>query len=92
MLWPCDGQAGYWIAVDQLQPTRFHLFDRATLAPAGGFTGTRTALTDGVALHAGATPRFPHGVLYALHEDRAVSAFDLGEIARRLHLAPACRR
>jgi len=92
VLWPCGDQAGYWIAVDQLTPTRFHLFDRTTLAPAGSFTGTRTALTDGVALHAHATARFPHGVLYALHDDHAVSAFDLGAVARRLRLDPACHR
>ncbi|WP_144409319.1 phytase [Pseudoxanthomonas suwonensis] len=91
VLWACGAEAGYWIAVDQLRPTRFHLFERTTLAPAGSFTGARTALTDGLALHAEATPRFPHGALYALHEDRAVSAFDLGTIARRLRLAPACQ-
>ena len=53
-------------------------------------TGRRTALTDGVTL-AGPGPRFPHGALYALHADTAVAAFDLGQIATALQLAPACR-
>jgi 3-phytase len=92
VLWPCGADAGYWIAVDQLDPTRFRLFERTTLAPAGSFSGRRTVLTDGVALHADATARFPHGALFALHADHAVSAFDLGDVARRLRLAPACRR
>ena len=93
VLWPCgDDAAGYWIAVDQLDPTRFHLFERTTLAPAGSFTGVRTALTDGVALHAEATPRFPHGALFALNRDHAVSAFDLGDLVRRLRLSPSCLR
>lgn len=91
VLWDCGDGQGYWIAVDQVEPTRFHLFDRGNLAAAGTFSGTRTAYTDGVGL-APATPRFRHGALYALHADNAVAAFDLGEVARRLRLAPACRR
>ncbi len=91
VLWSCGADAGYWIAADQTDPTRFRLFERSTLAPAGSFSGRRTALTDGVALQAAATPRFPHGALFALHADNAVAAFDLGRIARRLQLAPACR-
>jgi 3-phytase len=90
-LWSCGADAGYWIAADQTDPTRFRLFDRNTLAPAGSFSGKRTALTDGIALHAAATPRFPRGVLFALHADNAVAAFDLGRVARQLQLAPACR-
>ena len=92
VLWPCGASGGYWIAVDQVDPTLFRIFDRATLAPVGSFTGTRTALTDGVALHAQATARFPHGALFAQDRDHAVSAFDLGEVVRRLKLAPACLR
>ncbi|WP_051412430.1 hypothetical protein [Pseudoxanthomonas sp. J35] len=90
VLWDCGGGAGYWIAADQVEPTLFRLFDRDTLAPAGRFTGMRTAGTDGVAL-GGPTPRFPHGALFALHADVSVAAFDLGEVARRLKLALACR-
>ncbi|MBE2291469.1 MAG: phytase [Xanthomonadaceae bacterium] len=89
VLWPC-GEGGYWIAADQVDPTRFRVFERDTLAPAGEFSGERTAMTDGVAL-AGPSARFPHGVLYALHADSAVSAFDLGTVAQTLQLAPACR-
>ena len=88
VLWVC-GQDGYWIAADQLDPTRFRVFERDSLAPAGAFSGARTANTDGVAL-AGASARFPHGVLYALHDDTAVAAFDLGQVAQQLQLAPAC--
>lgn len=89
-LWPC-GEGGYWIAADQVEPTRFRIFERQTLVPAGEFSGERTAMTDGVALSS-ATDRFPHGVLYALHDDSAVAAFDLGQVAETLQLAPACRR
>jgi 3-phytase len=90
-LWACDAERGYWIVADQLQPlTVFRLFDRRTLAPRGAFTGTVTAWTDGITLHAAATSRFPHGALFAVHDDRAVSAFDLGRIAQALALDPAC--
>lgn len=90
-LWSCPGGTGYWIAVDQLAPrTIFHLFDRVTLAPRGSFRGEITAHTDGVVLHAASTPSFPGGVLYAVHDDRAVSAFDLRDVVRTLGLAGAC--
>ncbi|HET8819322.1 MAG TPA: phytase, partial [Xanthomonadaceae bacterium] len=97
-LWDCgigdDGApVGYWIAADQLQPaTRFHVFERATLAPVGTFTGETVAWTDGIALHAAAAPGFPHGALFAVHDDRSVAAFDLGGIARALGLGGACLR
>ena len=90
-LWSCAGGVGYWVAVDQLAPlTVFHLFDRTTLAPRGSFRGTVTAHTDGVALHAASTPSFPAGVLYAVHDDRAVAAFDLRDVARALGLGDGC--
>jgi len=90
-LWSCAGGKGYWIAVDQLAPlTVFHLFDRTTLAPRGSFRGAVTAHTDGVALHAASTPSFPGGVLYAVHDDRAVAAFDLRDVARTLGLPDGC--
>ncbi|QDQ73548.1 phytase [Pseudoluteimonas lycopersici] len=89
-LWTCPDGSGYWIAVDQLAPlTIFHLFDRKTLAPVGSFTGKVTSHTDGVALH-GPTKRFPGGVLYAVHDDKALAAFDLREVARTLRIAPTC--
>jgi 3-phytase len=90
-LWSCPDGSGYWIAVDQLSPlTLFHLFDRTTLQPRGSFRGEVTAHTDGVALHAAATPRFPGGALFAVHDDKAVTAFDLREVARVLQLPGAC--
>ncbi len=90
-LWACTPDAGYWIVADQLLPrTVFRLFDRATLAPRGTFSGLVTAWTDGVALHASGTARFPSGVLFAVHHDRAVAAFDLRDIAQALELDPDC--
>lgn len=90
-LWACTADAGYWIAADQLRPyTVFRVFDRVSLAPRGAFRGEVTAWTDGVAVHAAATARFPHGALFAVHSDRAVAAFDLGDVARALDLDPAC--
>jgi 3-phytase len=90
-LWSCPDGGGYWIAVDQLAPlTIFHLFDRVTLAPAGSFQGNVTAHTDGLALHAAATPRFPGGALYAVHDDKSVTAFDLRDVVRTLALAQDC--
>ena len=90
-LWACDADAGYWLVVDQLQPlTVFRVFDRATLAPRGAFSGEIAGWTDGIALHAAATARFPAGALYAVHQDRAVAAFDLRDIVAALSLDPAC--
>lgn len=90
-LWDCTPDSGYWIAVDQLSPlTLFHLYDRASLAPRGSFHGRLTGNTDGIALHLSPTPRFPGGVMYAVHDDRAVTAFDLRDVARALRLDPAC--
>ena len=79
------------MAVAQLAPlTRFHLFDRATLAAVGSFQGRITAHTDGVALDATATARFPGGVLYAVNDDASVTAFDLRDVAAALGLDRAC--
>ncbi|MFD0739318.1 phytase [Lysobacter koreensis] len=90
-LWTCPDGSGYWIAVDQLAPlTIFHLFDRVTLEPRGSFQGQLTAHTDGVALHAAATPSFPGGALFAVHDDKAVTAFDLRDVAKALSLTRGC--
>ncbi|RNF86005.1 phytase [Montanilutibacter psychrotolerans] len=90
-LWSCPDGSGYWLAVDQLAPLAiFHLFDRQTLEPRGSFRGTVTSYTDGVALHAAATPSFPGGVLYAVHDDKAVAAFDLRDVVRALGLNHGC--
>ncbi|HEY0662965.1 MAG TPA: phytase [Lysobacter sp.] len=90
-LWSCPDGSGYWIAVDQLAPlTEFHLFDRVTLQPRGSFRGATTARTDGVALHAAASAGFPGGALYAVHDDKAITAFDLRDVARSLGLPRGC--
>jgi 3-phytase len=90
-LWSCTPVTGYWVAADQRYPqTHFLLFDRDTLAPRGSFMGEVTAHTDGIALHAAATAAFPAGALFAVHDDKAVAAFDLGEVVRALALDPAC--
>ncbi|NUS60767.1 MAG: phytase [Lysobacter sp.] len=91
VLWTCPGGGGYWIAVDQLAPlTLFHLFDRVTLEPRGTFRGATTAHTDGVALHAASMPHFPGGALFAVHDDKAVAAFDLRDVATALNLSKDC--
>jgi 3-phytase len=90
-LWTCPDGGGYWIAVDQLAPlTLFHLFDRVTLEPRGTFRGNTTAHTDGVTLHAAAMPHFPGGALFAVHDDKAVAAFDLRDVAQALQLSQGC--
>lgn len=90
-LWACGPDTGYWVAVDQRETrTAFHLFNRVDLAPAGSFRGMTTAMSDGVAVHAASTATFPHGALFAMHKDEAVSAFDLADIARSLELAAEC--
>ena len=92
-LWSCPGGDGYWVAVDQLAPhTTFHVFDRDTLAPRGSFHGNTTSFTDGIALDATATRRFPGGALYAVDDDKAVTAFDLRDVAAGLGLDPSCVR
>lgn len=91
-LWSCSADGGYWVAVDQLTPTRFRLFERATLARAGVFSGQVTANTDGGTVYAMPTPRFPAGALFALHNDVSLAAFDLRDIARALDLQGDCPR
>jgi 3-phytase len=90
-LWSGPDGGGYWVAVDQRAPlTVFHLFDRDTLEPRGSFQGKATAYTDGVALDATASERFPGGALYAVDNDVAVTAFDLRDVVARLGLDADC--
>ncbi len=89
-LWACDAGEGYWIAVDQLRPTIFRVFDRTTLRPLKTFSGKVVANTDGEVLYAAGTSRFPAGALFALHDDKAVAAFDLRDIVRVLGLSERC--
>ncbi|MEJ1096182.1 MULTISPECIES: phytase [unclassified Pseudoxanthomonas] len=91
-LWNCDGDDGYWIAVDQLTPTLFRVFDRTTLTPQGIFSGHVVANTDGETIYASPTPRFPAGALFALHNDQSLAAFDLRDVASALGLKDNCVR
>lgn len=90
-LWSCTPDTGYWIAADQRYPqTHFLLFERDSLAARGSFMGEVTAHTDGIALHAATTAAFPFGALFAVHDDQAVAAFDLGDVVRALALDADC--
>ncbi|GAA4860600.1 phytase [Luteimonas vadosa] len=90
-LWACGADEGYWVAVDQQAPlTNFHLFHRDSLDPGGSFHGGVASQTDGIALHAAATHRFPAGALYAVHDDRAVVAYDLRDVVAALRLDATC--
>ncbi len=90
-LWDCGPEEGYWIAVDQLVPhSLFHVHERASLAYRGSFRGGVTANTDGIALHLSPMARFPAGVMYAVHDDRSISAFDLRHVIQALDLDQVC--
>ncbi|NOT87198.1 MAG: phytase [Lysobacter sp.] len=90
-LWACGRERGYWIAVDQLQTlTVFRLFDRASLAARGSFTGATVAATDGISLRTAPSHRFPKGALFAVHRDKSVAAFDLRDIVAMLKLDRSC--
>jgi len=58
--------------------------------PVGSFQGAKTARTDGVALHAAAMAGFPGGALFAQSDDKAVTAFDLRDVASSLGLKQGC--
>ncbi|NIJ69705.1 phytase [Xanthomonas sp. 60] len=90
MLRTC-GSGGWWITTEQGKGRSvFHLFDRHTLKPVGAFQGTTVANTDGIWMMQHATPRFPQGALYAVHDDQGVVAFDWAQVARALSLPTAC--
>lgn len=90
-LYDCPDGSGYWIATDQqLESNRFHVFDRRSLEHLGTFHGHTVQFTDGVALHAMPTERFPAGVFYAVHHDQGVVAFDWRNIASALSLRASC--
>ncbi|PZQ29800.1 MAG: phytase [Stenotrophomonas acidaminiphila] len=91
MLKTCADGGGWWLTTEQGKGrTVFHLFDRRTLAHSGAVTGAQVANTDGIWLDASASPRFPEGVLYAVHDDQGVVALDWRDIASALQL-PACQ-
>lgn len=90
MLRTC-GKDGWWITTEQgKERSVFHLFDRHTLKPVGAFQGNTVANTDGIWMMAQGTPRFPHGALYAVHDDQGVVAFDWEQVAKALSLPLEC--
>jgi 3-phytase len=90
-LWHCPDGAGYWIGVDQFSDrTVFHLYDREQLEHRGSFAGEYTANTDGIWLEQTPNSAFPAGVLYAIHDDQALTAFDWRDIATALGLRANC--
>lgn len=91
MLKTCGDGSGWWLTTEQGKGrTVFHLFDRRTLAHTGAVTGAQVANTDGIWLDASTSERFPEGVLYAVHDDQGVVAFDWRDIAKALSL-PVCQ-
>ena len=92
MLRTC-GKDGWWITTEQGKDRSvFHLFDRNTLKHVGAFQGNTVANTDGIWLSTAASPRFPHGALYAVHDDQGVVAFDWASVARQLSLPLECAK
>ena len=90
-LYECPSGNGFWLTTDQgREINRFHVFDRASLAYLGSFSGEVTRNTDGIALHSAASARFPYGVLYTANDDRGISAFDWRDIAAALNLWLDC--
>ena len=90
-LYECADGSGYWIATDQDGGRNvFHLFDRRSLTHLGGFAGRVTRNTDGIWLAQQPLPEFPAGVLFAVHDDRAVAAFDWRDVTAALGLPEAC--
>jgi 3-phytase len=90
-LYDCADGSGYWIATDQFKDrSLFHVFDRQTLQHRGSFAGATTANTDGIWLHQAPGKVFPDGVLYAVHDDQAVAAFDWRAIAAAIGVRASC--
>jgi 3-phytase len=92
MLRTC-GNDGWWITTEQgKQRSVFHLFDRHTLKHVGAFQGNTVANTDGIWMSHTPSPRFPHGALYAVHDDQGVVAFDWASVAKQLSLPLECNK
>ena len=90
MLRTC-GDAGWWITTEQgKQRSVFHLFDRKTLQHVGAFQGNTVANTDGIWMMQTPSAKFPHGALYAVHDDQGVVAFDWTAVAKALSLPLEC--
>jgi 3-phytase len=92
MLKSCANGGGWWITTAQgKDQTAFHLFDRNSLEHVGAVVGLTVANTDGIWLHDEPNPRFPGGVLYAVHDDQGMVALGWREIADTLGLADCPR-
>jgi 3-phytase len=82
-LYPSTDIDGYIVATDQDRVNNiFWLFDRATLAEKGSFTGAVVRNTDGIALTHTSFGPFAEGALYAVHDDGTVGAFDWATIIK----------
>ena len=91
-LFSCIDGSGYWLATDQHSSGNvFQVFDRQSLGSLGSFAGSGTQNTDGIHLRMQPSAAFPNGVFYAVHDDRAVSAFDWRDIAKGLGIRASCR-
>lgn len=76
------GSGGQWIVADQGKDRNwFRVFDRNSLEYLGSFGGETTLNTDGIWFTGASLEQFPGGVLFAVHDDMAVAAFDWGEVA-----------
>lgn len=72
---------GYVIVTDQVSsPMEWEVFDRQDYRWLLNFYGP-TLGTDGIALVQQSLPTFPHGALFAVHQDRAVHAYSWDDIA-----------
>lgn len=79
-----DERDGYIVCTDQDRINNvFWLFDRATLAIKGSFSGTVVRNTDGIAISHAAFGPFAHGALFAAHDDGNIGAFNWQTIIER---------
>lgn len=86
-LYPCGVLGGWWIATDQGESINtFHVFDRVSLEHLGAFTGTRTRLTDGIAITDSGFGSFTTGALYASHLDGGLGAISWERVSAALGL------
>ena len=87
----CSEGGGYWVVTDQQDHVSlFRVFDRESLEFEGTFRGAVTANTDGATFEHGPVPGFPHGVLYAVHDDQALSAIDWRDVSTAMGLRSGC--
>lgn len=90
-LFECADGSGYWLTTEQDKGrSTFHLFDRGDLSLVGSFQGEAVANTDGIWLNQSGSREFPDGVLYAVHDDQGMVAFDWRDIASTLDVTLRC--